>query len=75
MSKSNYAQKYALMCLRFSTECIKLAADAPTSELRAHFLRMASRWAKLADLARVQTLGRNRFGLNHDFALSICSVA
>ena len=49
MSKSNYAQKYALMCLRFSTECIKLAADAPTSELRAHFLRMASRWAKLAD--------------------------
>jgi hypothetical protein len=49
VSESNYAQKYALMCLRFSTECIKLAADAPTSELRAHFLRMASRWAELAD--------------------------
>jgi hypothetical protein len=45
----NYTQKHALMCLRLAAECRKLAADVPTSELRAHFLRMASMWAELAD--------------------------
>jgi hypothetical protein len=49
VSESNYTQKHALMCLRLAAECRKLAADVPASNLRAHFLRMASLWTELAD--------------------------
>jgi hypothetical protein len=35
-------QKYALMCKRLAAECRGLAADVPDSDLRAHFLHMAS---------------------------------
>ena len=49
MSKSDYAQTHALLCLRLAAECRKLAADAPASDLKAHFLRMASLWRELAD--------------------------
>jgi hypothetical protein len=54
MSESNSAQKHALTCMRLAAECRGLAADVPTSGLRAHFLGMANMWAKLAD-QRVST--------------------
>ena len=52
MSKFN-VQKYALLCLRLAAECRGLAADVPEPDLRADFLRMASRWTELADQPRV----------------------
>ena len=45
--------KYTLLCLRLAAECKNLAADVPEPDLRAHFLRMASRWMELADQPRV----------------------
>jgi hypothetical protein len=52
MSEFN-VQKYALMCRRLAAECRGLAADVPEPDLRAHFLRLASRWTELADQPRV----------------------
>lgn len=48
MSESDRVQKDALTCLRLAAECRGLATVAPTPDLRAHFLRMANMWAKLA---------------------------
>ena len=52
MSEFN-VQKYALMCRRLAAECRGLAADVHEPDLRAHFLRLASRWTELADQPRV----------------------
>ena len=41
-------QKRALECLRLEAECMRLAADARSPTLQAHFLRMASVWSTLA---------------------------
>jgi hypothetical protein len=46
-------QKYALACMRFAAECRGLAADVPEPDLRAQFLRLASKWTELADMPRV----------------------
>jgi hypothetical protein len=46
-------QKYALMCIRLAAECRGLAADVPEPDLRARFLRLASKWTELADMPRV----------------------
>jgi hypothetical protein len=53
MSKSRKVQKYELMCLRLAAECRGLAAEFPELGLRAHFLRLASKWTELADQSRV----------------------
>ena len=52
MSKFN-VQKYALLCMRLAAECRGLAADVPGSDLRVHFLRMASIWTELAYQPRI----------------------
>jgi len=52
MSEFN-VQKYALMCRRLAAECRTLAAEVSEPDLRAHFLRLASRWTELADQPRV----------------------
>jgi hypothetical protein len=49
MSESRKVQKYELMCIRLAAECRGLAADFPELGLRAHFLRLASKWTELAD--------------------------
>jgi len=46
-------RKYTLLCLRLAAECRNLAADVPEPDLRAHFLRMASKWTELSDQPRV----------------------
>ena len=53
MFESDNVEKHALTCMRLAAECRGLAADVPTPGLRAHFLRMASMWAELADQPRV----------------------
>ena len=53
MPNSKCFTKYAVMCLRLAAECRNLAADVPEPELRVHFLKMASMWAKLANQPRV----------------------
>ena len=49
MSESDNIKKHALACMRLEAECRGLAADVPTLGLRAHFLRMARKWAELAE--------------------------
>ena len=39
---------YAQTCLRIAAECRVFAAEAPTPELRAHFLRMTGMWEQFA---------------------------
>jgi hypothetical protein len=39
---------YAQTCLRMAAECRVFAAEAPTPELRAHFLRMTGMWEQFA---------------------------
>jgi hypothetical protein len=53
MSEFN-VQKHELVCLRLAAECERLAADVPETDLRAHFLHMASMWRQLADQPRVR---------------------
>jgi hypothetical protein len=53
MLESRKVQKYELMCLRLAAECRDLAAEFPELGLRAHFLRLASKWTELADQPRV----------------------
>jgi hypothetical protein len=55
MSKLNNVRKYALLCMCLAAECRGLAADVPALGLRAHFLRMASRWEELADQPHIGT--------------------
>jgi hypothetical protein len=56
VSKLDDAQnKLALACLRLAAQCRGLATDAPMPHLRAHFLRMAGKWAELADQPLIGT--------------------
>jgi len=50
---NNPIQDYALLCLRFASECKSLAQDVPEADLRARFLRMARMWTELASQRRV----------------------
>jgi hypothetical protein len=54
VSLRNDAQRHAMACMRLAAEFRSLAADAPTPDLRAHFLRMAGMWTKLADQPRYE---------------------
>lgn len=47
-SKSHDLQNYALECLRLAAQCRGLAQDVSTADQKAHFLRMAGEWEKLA---------------------------
>ena len=49
MCESSYIRKHALLCLRLAAECRGIAAEVQESELRAHFLHIASMWEDLAD--------------------------
>ena len=40
-------KKHTLMCMRLAAECRGLAADVPEPDLRAQFLRLASKWTEL----------------------------
>jgi hypothetical protein len=53
VSETDNVQKHKLSCMRLAAECRRLAADAHTPGLRAHFLHMADMWAKVADEPRV----------------------
>ena len=53
MCESHNVQKHTLLCMRLAAECRNLAADVPEPCLRAHFLRMASKWTELAAQPRV----------------------
>ena len=56
MSESKSVQKYALMCLRLAAECRGVAAAIPEPDLNAHFLRLASKWAELAEQSQSRVL-------------------
>lgn len=51
MSESGNLRKRALECMRFAADCMQLARDAHSSDLRSHFLRMSEAWHTLADHA------------------------
>ena len=53
MFASDNFLKHKLMCMRLAAECRGLAADVPEPDLKAHFLRLASRWEEIADQPRV----------------------
>ncbi len=48
MSKSQDLQNHALECLRLAAQCRGLAQDVSKPDQKAHFLRMAGEWEKLA---------------------------
>ena len=49
MSGSDNLQKRTLEFLRLAADCTQLSRGADSSDLQAHFLRMAERWHALAD--------------------------
>jgi hypothetical protein len=55
VSESKCITKYVLICLRLAAECRGVAAAVPERDLKAHYLRLASKWTELADqsLSRV----------------------
>ena len=51
MPESDNLRKGSLECMRLAADCMQLARGANSSDLQAHFLRMAERWHALADQA------------------------
>jgi hypothetical protein len=49
VSDEDTIRKHALECLRLRADCLQLASEAATPELREHFLAQAAVWADLAE--------------------------
>ena len=49
VSASDRSRKHDLECLRFQTDCKRLAVEASNPTLRSHFGRMAAVWGALAN--------------------------
>jgi len=48
MSKSKQLNTHSLECLRLEADCRELAWNAPSPNLKLHFVRMAKTWSALA---------------------------
>ena len=48
MSASTNLQTLELECLRLEANCLRMAGAVDSPALKAHFLRMAKKWAAMA---------------------------
>lgn len=49
MSKPYNSRKHALECMRLASECMQLAHDVESQNLRSHYVEMAKEWSALAN--------------------------
>ena len=56
MSRATTLQKRDLECLRLATDCMQLASDTLSPALKTELVRMARRWAALAEAAQPDSL-------------------